>query len=173
MNRSNSLIAAALAVVIGAGMSLVVLAAGQNQEQQAPKKDKDIVETAAGAEGFKTLVIAVKAAGLVDALKGEGPFTVFAPTDKAFAKIPSAELAALLKDKAALTGVLTYHVVPGKVTAAEVVKLTEADTLQGEPVKIAVKDGKVLINGAEVIKTDIECSNGVIHVIDAVLIPPK
>ena len=171
MNRSNSLIAAALAVVIGAGMSLVVLAAGQNQEQQAPKKD--IVETAAGAEGFKTLVIAVKAAGLVDALKGEGPFTVFAPTDKAFAKIPSAELAALLKDKAALTGVLTYHVVPGKVTAAEVVKLTEADTLQGEPVKIAVKNGKVLINGAEVIKTDIECSNGVIHVIDAVLIPPK
>ena len=98
---------------------------------------------------------------------------MFAPTDEAFAKIPKEKLAALLKDKTALTQVLTYHVVPGKVMAAEVVKLSEADTLQGEPVKIHVEEGKVLVNNAEVIKTDIECTNGVVHVIDAVLMPPN
>lgn len=134
---------------------------------------KDIVATAAGAEDFKTLVTAVKAAEFVETLQGEGPFTVFAPTDEAFAKIPKEKLAALLKDKAALAAVLTYHVMPGKVMAADVVKLTEADTVQGEPVKIVVEDGKVKVNNANVIKTDIECTNGVIHVIDAVLLPPN
>jgi uncharacterized surface protein with fasciclin (FAS1) repeats len=133
---------------------------------------KDIVDTATSAEQFKTLVAAVKAAELVDVLRGEGPFTVFAPTDKAFAKVPKEQLEALLKDKEKLQGVLTYHVVPGEVMAADVVKVQSAKTVQGKPVKVVVKDGKVRINGANVLKTDIECSNGVIHVIDAVLLPP-
>jgi uncharacterized surface protein with fasciclin (FAS1) repeats len=133
---------------------------------------KDIVDTAVAAEQFKTLVTAVKAAELVDVLKGKGPFTVFAPTDKAFEKVPKEQLEALLKDKKQLQAVLTYHVVPGKVMAADVVKLNSAKTVQGKPVKIAVKEGKVKVNAANVVKTDIECSNGVIHVIDAVLLPP-
>jgi uncharacterized surface protein with fasciclin (FAS1) repeats len=134
---------------------------------------KDIVDTAVGAGQFKTLVTAVKAADLVETLKGKGPFTVFAPTDEAFAKIPQEKLEALLKDKKALTAVLTYHVVPGKVMAANVVKLDSAKTVQGQSVKIAVNDGKVTINGANVVKTDIVCGNGVIHVIDAVILPPE
>jgi uncharacterized surface protein with fasciclin (FAS1) repeats len=138
----------------------------------ADKPAKDIVDTAAGAEQFKTLVTAVKAADLVDTLKGEGPFTVFAPTDEAFAKIPKEKLEALLKDKKALAAVLTYHVVPGKVMAADVVKLDSAKTAQGQSLKIVTKDGKVTVNGANVVKTDIVCKNGVIHVIDAVLLPP-
>jgi len=135
------------------------------------KAAKDIVDTAVGAGQFKTLVAAVQAAGLVDTLKGPGPFTVFAPTDEAFAKIPKEKLEALLKDKPALTAVLTYHVVPGKVMAADVVKLNSSKTVQGKSVTIAAKDGKVQINGATVVKTDIICKNGVIHVIDAVLLP--
>ncbi|HJQ81685.1 MAG TPA: fasciclin domain-containing protein [Lacipirellulaceae bacterium] len=133
---------------------------------------KDIVDTAIAAEQFETLVSAVKAADLVDVLKGEGPFTVFAPTDKAFEKVPKEKLEALLKDKEALQSVLQYHVVPGKVMAADVVKLKSAKTALGKPVRIAVKDRDVTINGAKVVKTDIECTNGVIHVIDAVLLPP-
>lgn len=133
---------------------------------------KDIVDTAVGAGQFKTLVTAVKAAELVETLKGKGPFTVFAPTDDAFAKIPQEKLEGLLKDKKALTAVLTYHVVPGTVMAADVVKLDSAKTVQGESVNVVVKDGKVAINGANVLKTDIVCSNGVIHVIDAVILPP-
>lgn len=134
--------------------------------------EKDIVDTAVAAEQFKTLVTAVKAAGLVGTLKGEGPFTVFAPTDEAFAKIPKDVLEGLLKDKEKLTAVLTYHVVPGKVMAKDVVKLNSAKTAQGQSVSIAAKDGSVKINGAKVIKADIECKNGVIHVIDTVLLPP-
>jgi uncharacterized surface protein with fasciclin (FAS1) repeats len=134
---------------------------------------KDIVDTAIAAKDFSTLVTAVKAAELVDALKGKGPFTVFAPTDAAFKKVPKEQLEALLKDKKGLTAVLTYHVVPGKVMAADVVKLKEAKTLQGQPVKITVKDGNVMVNGAKVLKTDIECTNGAIHVIDSVILPPK
>jgi uncharacterized surface protein with fasciclin (FAS1) repeats len=133
---------------------------------------KDIVDTAVSAEQFKTLVAAVKAAELVEVLRGEGPFTVFAPTDKAFAKIPTEQLEALLKDQKKLQQVLTYHVVPGKVMAADVVKLKSAKTVQEKPVKITVNEGKVKINNANVVKTDIECANGVIHVIDAVLLPP-
>ncbi len=138
----------------------------------AEKSEKDIVDTAVGAEQFKTLVAAVKAAGLVDTLKGKGPFTVFAPTDEAFAKIPKDKLEALLKDKKALAAILTYHVVPGKVMAADVVKLDSAKTVQGKSLTIVTSEGKVTINGAHVVKTDIVCKNGVIHVIDAVLLPP-
>jgi uncharacterized surface protein with fasciclin (FAS1) repeats len=138
--------------------------------ETADKKEKDIVDTAVAAGSFKTLAAALQAAGLVDTLKGEGPFTVFAPTDEAFAKLPAGALDALLKDKAKLTAVLTYHVVPGKVMAADVVMLKEAKTVQGSMVKIAADKG-VKINDANVTKADIGCSNGVIHVIDAVIMP--
>jgi len=134
---------------------------------------KDIVDTAVAAGSFKTLAAALQAADLVDTLKGPGPFTVFAPTDEAFAKIPKADLDALLKDKTALTAVLTYHVVAGKVMAADVVKLTQANTLEGSPVKIRVVGGKVMVNNANVTATDIAASNGVIHVIDTVIMPAK
>jgi uncharacterized surface protein with fasciclin (FAS1) repeats len=131
----------------------------------------DIVDTAIAAGSFTTLVTAVQAAGLVETLKGAGPFTVFAPTDAAFAKIPKAQLDALLSNKAALTRVLTYHVVPGKIEAADVVLLTSADTVEGQSLTIKAGD-TVMVNNAAVIETDIETSNGVIHVIDAVMLPP-
>lgn len=130
----------------------------------------NIVEVAVGAGSFETLVVAVKAAGLVETLQGEGPFTVFAPTDEAFAKIPKDQLEALLADKQALTAVLTYHVVPGKIMAADVVGLDSAKTVQGSEITIDTSDG-VKVDGANVVKTDIEASNGVIHVIDAVIMP--
>jgi len=135
---------------------------------------KDIVDTAVGAGSFKTLVAAVQAAGLVETLKGKGPFTVFAPTDEAFAKLPAGTVESLLKpeNKEKLVAVLTDHVVPGKVMAADVVKLTEAPTVQGSKAKVKVVDGTVMIDNAKVVKTDIETSNGVIHVIDAVILPP-
>jgi uncharacterized surface protein with fasciclin (FAS1) repeats len=136
----------------------------------AAAQPKDIVDTAAAAGNFKSLAAALQAAGLVQTLKGPGPFTVFAPTDEAFAKIPKADLDALLKDKAKLTAVLTYHVVAGKVLAADVVKLKEAKTVQGSMVKIDTSAG-VKVNNANVIKTDILTSNGVIHVIDTVILP--
>jgi uncharacterized surface protein with fasciclin (FAS1) repeats len=142
--------------------------AAQAATQTMTTAKKDIVDTAVGANQFKTLVTAVQAAGLVEVLKGSGPFTVFAPTDEAFAKVPKETLEALLKDKAALGEVLKYHVVPGKVMAADVVKIAEAKTVQGKPVKFALK-----VNDATVVKTDIECTNGVIHVIDSVILPPK
>jgi uncharacterized surface protein with fasciclin (FAS1) repeats len=134
---------------------------------------KDIVDTAVAAGSFKTLAAALKAAGLVNTLKGDGPFTVFAPTDDAFSKLPAGTVESLLKpeNKAKLTAILTYHVVSGKVMAKDVVKLSQAKTVQGSSVKIEVKDGKVKVDGANVVKTDIECSNGVIHVIDAVILP--
>lgn len=137
------------------------------------KEQQSILETAEAAGSFKTLVKAVKAADLQKVLDGAGPFTVFAPTDDAFAAVPKEKLAALLNDPKQLAAVLTYHVVPGEVLAAEVVKLKTAKTAQGESVKIAASGGKVKINEAQVVKTDIRCSNGVIHVIDAVLLPPK
>ena len=131
---------------------------------------KDIVDTAVAAGSFKTLVTALQAAGLVETLKGKGPFTVFAPTDEAFAKIPKADLDALIADKAKLTKVLTYHVVAGKVMAADVIKLKLAKTVEGEMAKIDTSSG-VKVNGANVVKADVEASNGVIHVIDSVLLP--
>ena len=130
---------------------------------------KDIVETAVAAGDFKTLATALGAAGLVDTLKGKGPFTVFAPTDAAFAKIPKADLDALLKDRAKLTAVLTYHVVPGKVMAADV-KAGSVKTVQGSNLTVTTAGG-VKVNNANVVKTDIVTSNGVIHVIDTVVIP--
>ena len=134
---------------------------------------KDIVDTAVNVDDFSTLVAAVKAAGLVDTLKGKGPFTVFAPTNDAFAKLPAGTVESLLKpeNKEKLVAVLTYHVVAGKVMAADVVKLSSAKTVQDSSVDIKVVDGKVKIDEATVVKADIEVSNGVIHVIDSVILP--
>jgi len=142
-----------------------VVAFGMTISAQA----KDIVETAVAAGSFKTLATALGAAGLVDTLKGKGPFTVFAPTDEAFAKIPKADLDALLKDKAKLTAVLTYHVVTGKVMAADV-KAGKVKTVQGSELTVSTSMG-VSVDNAKVVKTDIVADNGVIHVIDTVIMP--
>ena len=130
---------------------------------------KDIVDTAVAAGSFKTLAAALTAAGLIDTLKGPGPFTVFAPTDEAFAKVPKAALDALLADKAKLTAVLTYHVVPGKVMAKDV-KAGKVKTVQGSEITLTTANG-VMVDGAKVVKTDIAADNGVIHVIDSVIMP--
>jgi uncharacterized surface protein with fasciclin (FAS1) repeats len=143
----------------------IIVAFGMSVSAQA----KDIVETAVGAGTFKTLATALGAAGLVDTLKGKGPFTVFAPTDEAFAKIPKADLDALLKDKAKLTSVLTYHVLAGKVMAADV-KAGKVKTVQGSMLTASNSMG-VMVDNAKVIKTDITADNGVIHVIDTVIMP--
>jgi uncharacterized surface protein with fasciclin (FAS1) repeats len=132
---------------------------------------RDIIETAAAAGSFNTLAAAIEAAGLTETLKGEGPFTVFAPTDDAFAKLPAGTVDALLKDKAKLTAILTYHVVPGEVGSEQVVGLSSAKTVNGADLPIAVRDGKVIVGQATVTQTDIAASNGVIHVIDTVLLP--
>jgi uncharacterized surface protein with fasciclin (FAS1) repeats len=137
----------------------------------AASASKDIVDTAVGAGSLNTLVTAVKAAGLVETLKGEGPFTVFAPTDAAFAKLPKGTLEALLQDKEKLTAILTYHVVPGKVMAADVVNLKTANTANGKPLNITAANGTVMVNNAKVTQTDIMASNGIIHVIDTVVLP--
>jgi uncharacterized surface protein with fasciclin (FAS1) repeats len=136
---------------------------------------KDIVDTAVEAGSFTTLVAAVKAAGLVDTLKGAGPFTVFAPTDDAFKKLPAGTVESLLNDIPKLTAILTYHVVPGKVMAADVLQMDgkEAKTVQGSPIKISTAGGVMLNGSAKVVQTDIETSNGVIHVIDTVILPPN
>ncbi len=134
-------------------------------------KTKDIVDTAVEAGSFKTLAKALETAGLISTLKGDGPFTVFAPTDEAFAKLPAGTVEGLLKVKEKLKGILTYHVVSGKVLAKDVVSLKEAKTVNGQSVKISAKDSVVKINDSQVTKTDIETSNGVIHVIDTVLLP--
>lgn len=145
----------------------------------AEDEPKDIVDTAVGAKKFTTLVAAVKAAGLVETLKGKGPFTVFAPLDSAFAKLPEGTVATLVKpeNKKTLTGILTYHVVAGKVMAADAIKVAKgagkAKTVQGSEIKITLKDGSVYVNGAKVVTADVKCSNGVIHIIDTVIMPPK
>ncbi|GAC30563.1 fasciclin domain-containing protein [Brumicola pallidula] len=133
----------------------------------------DIVETAASNSDFSTLVAAVKAAGLVDALKADGPLTVFAPTNEAFAKLPAGTVESLLlpENKDKLVQILTYHVVAGEVMAADVVKLTSATTLEGSDITVAVSDGGVKVDNANVVTTDIKTSNGVIHVIDTVIMP--
>ncbi|MCU0280301.1 MAG: fasciclin domain-containing protein [Acidimicrobiia bacterium] len=161
-----------LAAILAA-LGLFVAACGGEADETTTTTAplKDIVDTAVEAGSFTTLVAAVQAAGLVETLKGEGPFTVFAPTDEAFAALPEGTVEALLADIPALTDILLYHVVAGKVMAADVVNLTSATTVQGSDLAIVVEDGKVMINGVNVITTDIETSNGVIHVIDAVLIP--
>jgi uncharacterized surface protein with fasciclin (FAS1) repeats len=134
---------------------------------------KDIVDTAVSAGDFNTLVTAVKAADLVETLKGEGPFTVFAPTDEAFAKLPAGTVEDLLKpeNKDKLVSILTYHIVSGKVMASDVVKLSHAKTVNGQSLTIKTSGGSVMVDNAQVVKTDIGCSNGVIHVIDAVVLP--
>ena len=159
LNRS---IAAAAVLTLG----IVAAQAGK-----APQKD--IVDTAVAAGSFNTLATALKAAGLIDTLKGKGPFTVFAPTDAAFAKLPAGTVEDLLKpeNKAKLVSILTYHVVPGNVSAAQVVTMTSAKTVEGQSVRISTKDGGVMIDGAKVVKADVMASNGVIHVIDSVILP--
>jgi len=139
----------------------------------AEDEQMDIVDTAVSAGQFETLATALAAAGLVDTLKGEGPFTVFAPTDEAFSKLPAGTIDNLLKAENVdqLTAVLTYHVVPGAVTADQVVNLTEAATVNGQMVEITVSDKGVMVDGANVVVTDIIASNGVIHVIDSVILP--
>jgi len=151
---------------------------GKDKSSQSATQRMDIVDTAVAAGQFKTLAAALQAAGLVDALKGEGPFTVFAPTDAAFAKLPAGTLENLLKpeNKATLTKILTFHVIPGEVKAEQVVKMTESSaTLAGQTFRIVQKDGKVMIGNdkamATVVKTDIPATNGVIHVIDTVILP--
>jgi uncharacterized surface protein with fasciclin (FAS1) repeats len=144
-------------------------------KQEVQETKLDVVDTAVKAGSFKTLAAALKAAGLVDTLKGKGPFTVFAPTDEAFKKLPAGTVETLLKpeNKDKLLAILTYHVVAGKVMAADVVKLKNAKTVQGSEVKIAVADGEVMVDDANVVKTDIACGNGVIHVIDTGLLPKE
>lgn len=156
-------------LMVGAAVAALVLSMGSTGRAQG----KDIVDTAVGAGQFKTLAAALGAAGLVETLKGAGPFTVFAPTDAAFAKLPAGTVEMLLKpeNKAKLTAILTYHVVAGKVMAADVVKVTSAKTVQGGSVAVKATGGKVTIDAANVVTTDIAASNGVIHVIDTVLMP--
>ena len=145
---------------------------GQTATAPATKQGT-IVQTAKDAGQFNTLCELVTAAGLVDTLNSAGPFTVFAPTDAAFAKLPPETVAALKKDPKALAAILTYHVAPGKKDAAEVVKMKEIMTVQGQPIMITIVDGKVMLNkSATVVKTDVGASNGVIHVIDTVIMPP-
>jgi uncharacterized surface protein with fasciclin (FAS1) repeats len=158
--------------LIVATLAVVALSFGGMNARAA---EKDIVDTAVSAGQFKTLAAALDAAGLVGTLKGDGPFTVFAPTDEAFAKLPAGTVESLLKpeNKDQLVAILTYHVVPGKVQAADVVKLDEAKTVNGEMVDITVEGDTAMVNDAKVTKTDIAASNGVIHVIDTVIMPPK
>lgn len=162
MNRFNSMVAgmAAAAAFVAAPAS-------------AQTNDADIVDVAVQAGNFTTLAAALEAAGLVEVLKGEGPFTVFAPTDEAFAKLPAGTVEALLQDKERLTAILTYHVVPGSVLAADVVGLDEAGTVNGATIDIQVDGSTVMVQNATVTATDIMASNGVIHVIDTVILPPE
>jgi uncharacterized surface protein with fasciclin (FAS1) repeats len=157
--------AAVVLAVVGLAIGSTVARAG----------NQDIVDTAVDAGQLKTLATALKAADLVDTLKGPGPFTVFAPTDEAFAKLPAGTLENLLKpeNKAKLAAILTYHVVPGAVKAEQVTKLGEAKTVNGAMAKVSTRDGKVMINDAIVVRADIAASNGVIHVIDKVILPPE
>ena len=171
LNKETSMKNALVTAI--AGLALLATAGGASAAPtgQVTAAKGNIVQTAVGAGQFTTLVSLVKKAGLVGALSGKGPLTVFAPTDAAFAKVPKATLTALGKDKAKLKRVLLYHVVAGKVTAAHVVKLRSAKTLEGSSVAIRVSGGKVFAGGAQIVKADVAASNGVIHAIDKVLIP--
>ena len=154
-------------------IAAVVAVSAVSATAQAPSKD--IVETAVAAGSFNTLAKALQAAGLVDTLKGKGPFTVFAPTDEAFAKLPAGTLEDLLKpeNKSKLQRILTYHVVPGKVGSAQVVKMSSAKAVSGDAITIKTSGNTVMVDNATVVKTDIPASNGVIHVIDSVILPPS
>ena len=159
--------------VITIGLVLAFIVSTQFALAGNSEKPKDIVDTAVAAGNFKTLATALKSAGLIETLKGKGPFTVFAPTDEAFAKLPKGTVEDLLKpeNKDKLIAILTYHVVPGRVMAADVAKLSTAKTAQGSEARIQIKDGKVYVDDALVTATDIQAENGVIHVIDTVIIP--
>jgi uncharacterized surface protein with fasciclin (FAS1) repeats len=161
-----------IAYIAAAAVAAIGLAVGSVNARAA---EKDIVDTAVTAGQFKTLAAALGAAELVDTLKGTGPFTVFAPTDEAFAKLPAGTVENLLKpeNKDQLTAILTYHVVPGRVMAADVVKLKEAKTVNGKMLNIKTNGDAVMVNDAKVTATDIAASNGVIHVINTVILPPK
>ena len=163
--RSWWMVLALVIALVGSGFGIAIAAESTGQ--------KDIVDTAVAAGSFKTLAAALQAAGLVDTLKGAGPFTVFAPTDAAFAKLPAGTVENLLKpeNKAKLTAILTYHVVPGRVPAARVTGMSSAPTVNGKPLAIATDNGTVTVGGARVVKADIFCTNGVIHVIDTVMLP--
>ena len=167
------MIAKSLYAVAALAAALALPAAGCAQARATSPASKDIVQTAVDAGSFNTLVAAVKASGLVETLEGKGPFTVFAPTDAAFAKLPAGTVEALLADPQKLASILTFHVVPGKVMAADIVTANGAKpaTANGQSLDIVVRDGKVLVNGANVVTADVVASNGVIHVIDTVLIP--
>jgi uncharacterized surface protein with fasciclin (FAS1) repeats len=156
-------------VTLGIAVVTLMLSAGT----QAQQDNKDIVETAMAAGSFKTLAKALQAADLVDTLKGQGPFTVFAPTDEAFAKLPAGTLNDLLKaeNKQKLQRILTYHVVPGRVSSADVVKLRTAKAVSGDTIDINANGGSVMVDSARVVKADVQASNGVIHVIDSVILP--
>ena len=160
--------ASRLVGVMAVATAMLFFGGSAGTQAQMPR---DIVDTAVAAGSFKTLVTAVQAAGLVETLKGTGPFTVFAPTDEAFAKLPAGTVDNLLKDKQKLTAVLTYHVVAGRVMAADVTKLKSAKTVNGQEINISMKDGAVMVDNAKVVRTDISASNGVIHVIDSVILP--
>ena len=164
MIARRALIAAALAGILSACANM------SQADKSAPAAKSDIVDTAVAAGSFKTLVTAVQAAGLVDTLKSPGPFTVFAPTDEAFAKLPPGTVESLLKDKAALTKVLTYHVVPGAVMAKDV-PTANVKTVQGQTVALKKDGSGVTVNNAKVVSADIVATNGVIHVIDTVILP--
>jgi uncharacterized surface protein with fasciclin (FAS1) repeats len=170
MNRSITRTALFALAALAAMAAPYVLAGSGKSSYGSSGASMNIVETAVAAGNFKTLAAALQAAGLVDTLEGDGPFTVFAPTDEAFAKLPPGTVEGLLQDKAKLTEILTFHVVKGVVTSADVVKLSSATTLSGKVASIDTRDG-VRIDGAKVIKVDIPASNGVIHVIDTVMLP--
>ena len=174
MKTNQILIVATLAAAVTFNSNLFAgdCSASKNDSAASCSAGKDLVAVASGADNFKTLVAAVQAAGLVETLQGKGPFTVFAPTDAAFAKLPAGTVEDLLKpeNKAKLVAILTYHVVPGQVLAADV-KTSEAKTVQGQSVKLVVSDAGVTVDGAKVVKTDVMAENGVIHVIDTVIIP--
>lgn len=159
--------------IIAAVAALALAAIPAQAQWNGEKSDPDIVDVAISAGTFETLVAAVKAADLVDVLKGDGPFTVFAPTDEAFAKLPAGTVAELLKpeNKEKLVAVLTYHVVPGRVMAKDVASLKEAKTVQGQSLEVSIKDGAAMVDDAKIVKTDIAASNGIIHVIDRVVLP--
>jgi len=169
MHKVMKMMTKTMRTVMAGVAALAILA----NAQAARAQEKDIVDTAVAAGSFKTLAAALTAAGLVDTLKGKGPFTVFAPTDEAFAKLPAGTVEGLLKpeNKAKLTAILTYHVVPGKVMAAQVTSLKDAKTVNGQSVGISTMAGKVMVDKSHVVKTDIGASNGVIHVIDTVMMP--
>ena len=157
-------------------LSAVIIAAAvvaTSSQSTSLAQGRDVVDTAVAAGSFKTLAKALEAAGLIETLKGPGPFTVFAPTDEAFAKLPAGTLEELLKpeNKAKLQRILTYHVVAGRVMAADVVKLRSATAVSGDAIPVVVRGGTVTVDGARVVKTDIGASNGVIHVIDTVILP--